>query len=323
MASEPNWQLALPIIEPLITPLGVQEWFVNPSFPLDVQFWVLNRERDIRLHRPSHFELTYMESGEVVYQLDRDRSLLRQGDLVVSNGNAYHRCCRTDTPKARRAVVMKFRSELILDGDLNGRDTKYLLPFALHSSGSLSIIPGTTGVPKRVFDLILQIHHAHSPEKRHQASMKTCLRLIVELLRNYYADVIPARTLNRVEGVLRDVQQVFHLVATRYQSGLTVDDAASLMGLTRWQFMHLFRAVTGQSFITYVNRYRIAKAQTLLVSTDRPIVEIGFEAGFCDQSYFGATFRRFLNTSPQAYRRLWTNQPAERTGEARSLTLHA
>jgi AraC-like DNA-binding protein len=304
MPSEPNWQLALPIIEPLITPLGVQEWFVNPSFPLDVRFWLLNRERDIRLHRPGHFELTYIESGEVVYQLEKDTSLLRQGDLVVSNGSAYHRCCRTDTPEARRAVVMKFRPELILDGNLNGHDTKYLLPFALHSSKSLSIIPGTRGVPKRVLDLILEIYHARPLEKCRQARMKTCLRLIVELLRNYYAEMIPARTLNRIEGVLHEVQQVFDLVATRYQSALTVDDAASLIGLTRWQFMHLFRAVTGQSFITYVNRHRIAKAQALLVSTDRPIVEISLEAGFCDQSYFSATFRRFLNTSPQAYRRL-------------------
>jgi hypothetical protein len=50
------------------------------------------------------------------------------------------------TPKARRTVVMKFRPELIHDGNLNGRDTKCLIPFALHSSKSLSIIPGTAGM---------------------------------------------------------------------------------------------------------------------------------------------------------------------------------
>lgn len=66
--------------------------------------------------------------------------------------------------------------------------------------------------------------------------------------------------------------------------------------------MNLFKEVTGQSFVAYLNGYRVTKAQGLLASTDKPIAEISLEAGFCTQSYFGMVFRRVTGVTPLAYR---------------------
>jgi transcriptional regulator GlxA family with amidase domain len=66
--------------------------------------------------------------------------------------------------------------------------------------------------------------------------------------------------------------------------------------------MHLFKVVTGQSFVAYLNRFRIARAQNLLTSTNKAIVEISLETGFCNQSYFGVIFRRIAGISPLEYR---------------------
>jgi len=41
--------------------------------------------------------------------------------------------------------------------------------------------------------------------------------------------------------------------------------------------MRFFKHVTGQSFVTYLNHFRIAKAQVVLANTDRPIAEISQE----------------------------------------------
>jgi AraC-like DNA-binding protein len=66
--------------------------------------------------------------------------------------------------------------------------------------------------------------------------------------------------------------------------------------------MNLFKEVTGQSFVTYLNGFRVAKAQGLLSTTDKPLSEISLEAGFCTQSYFGMVFRRVTGMTPLAYR---------------------
>jgi len=67
-------------------------------------------------------------------------------------------------------------------------------------------------------------------------------------------------------------------------------------------FRRAFKQVTGQSFVLYLNHFRIAKAQELLVSTDKSIAEVGMEVGFCDQSYFGLIFRRCTQMTPHFYR---------------------
>jgi AraC-like DNA-binding protein len=75
--------------------------------------------------------------------------------------------------------------------------------------------------------------------------------------------------------------------------------------------MYFFKRVTGQSFLAYLNRFRIAKAQSLLASTDSPISAVSQQIGFCDQSHFGVVFRKLVGMTPLAYRRRfgWNDQP--------------
>jgi transcriptional regulator GlxA family with amidase domain len=66
--------------------------------------------------------------------------------------------------------------------------------------------------------------------------------------------------------------------------------------------MRFFRQVTGQSFIAYLNQFRIARAEILLTSTTLSLAEISATTGFCDQSYFGLVFRRLMHCTPLQYR---------------------
>ena len=47
----------------------------------------------------------------------------------------------------------------------------------------------------------------------------------------------------------------------------------------------------------------IEKAQAMLGSTDMPLAQVSQEAGFCDQSYFGSVFLKFVGMTPLTYRR--------------------
>ncbi len=67
-------------------------------------------------------------------------------------------------------------------------------------------------------------------------------------------------------------------------------------------FMNLFKEATGQSFVSYLNNFRVNKARDLLVGTSKSIAEIGLETGFCNQSYFTAVFRRATGMTPLACR---------------------
>jgi AraC family transcriptional regulator len=67
-------------------------------------------------------------------------------------------------------------------------------------------------------------------------------------------------------------------------------------------FAHLFKHATGLAPHQYVSRRRIEQAKRLLANTDMPLIEIGPQVGYADQSHFTALFRRYVAMTPKTYR---------------------
>jgi AraC-like DNA-binding protein len=82
-----------------------------------------------------------------------------------------------------------------------------------------------------------------------------------------------------------------------------VREASRICGMSESHFMSLFKRVTGLSFVTYLNHFRIERAQALLEKTEESMADISQQVGFCDQSYFGTVFRRIVGMTPAIYRR--------------------
>jgi AraC-like DNA-binding protein len=93
-----------------------------------------------------------------------------------------------------------------------------------------------------------------------------------------------------------------------FNKRIMVKDAASMVRMSRSYFFRFFKQVTGQSFVAYLNRTRIAKAQELLASRDITIAEVSQEVGFCHQGYFGMVFHRLAHLTPLQYKRLAARQ---------------
>lgn len=64
-----------------------------------------------------------------------------------------------------------------------------------------------------------------------------------------------------------------------------------------------FKQVTGVNFVEYVAQTRFGTACDLLRTTDMPISEIAFAAGFQSLSQFNRVFKRLSGKSPTLYRR--------------------
>ena len=66
-------------------------------------------------------------------------------------------------------------------------------------------------------------------------------------------------------------------------------------------FTRFFRQATGQTFVAYLNGFRIEKARRLLAEGNKTIAEVSYEVGFCNQSYFGVVFRRLVHSAAHRY----------------------
>ncbi|QEH38673.1 Transposon Tn10 TetD protein [Aquisphaera giovannonii] len=77
---------------------------------------------------------------------------------------------------------------------------------------------------------------------------------------------------------------------------------AQVAGLSPYHFLRVFKRATGRSPHRYIIEQRVNRAADLLRDPRRTIVEVAYEVGFCSQSHLTVVFRRFMKTTPAAYR---------------------
>lgn len=122
----------------------------------------------------------------------------------------------------------------------------------------------------------------------------------------------------RVRGGLTgwQLKRVTEYIEARLADSITVEELATLAGLSTSQFGRAFRQSTGQPPHHWHLNARIRHAQALMLETDVPLVEIALAVGFADQSHFANTFARLSGSTPGAWRR------EQRLGQVRALATH-
>lgn len=99
----------------------------------------------------------------------------------------------------------------------------------------------------------------------------------------------------RVHATLKFIEDNLH-------KPLGVPELAWHAGMSRVKFTRAFKSFVGLSPHRFVLERRVAKARRLLSSTQRSLTEIAYAAGFSSQSHMTSTFRRYVGTTPRAYR---------------------
>ena len=97
-------------------------------------------------------------------------------------------------------------------------------------------------------------------------------------------------------------QQVTLYIQKNYDKDLHNGEIAAEFGYHPFYLNRVFREEMGQTIHQALLGERVRIAKKLLLNTDLPIEQIADEAGFCDRSQFGVTFKRATGYSPAAYR---------------------
>jgi AraC-like DNA-binding protein len=303
-----SWENAFSLIDPQINAEGVHVWPFDPAFPLDVRFYVWDKRHHIRMNRHDYFELFYLQAGELICRIQDREFQMRSGDLAVISSTQYHTMRWPEKKKNAgqiKAATLYFLPDLIRASDASGEDAEYLAPFLMQDASFPHVIEGKTRVPTQVFDLIRRTHKEMPADTvRARLTLKTYLKMILILLVNHYADRQgTVETFNRKQRAIEQLAPLFDFLEVNYKEPVSVATAAEVLHLSESHFMRLFKQVTGQSFVNYLNHFRVAKAEHLLATTDLSVSEISQAVGFCDQSYFGLVFRSFVHLTPLQYKR--------------------
>lgn len=137
-------------------------------------------------------------------------------------------------------------------------------------------------------------------EFRHKDS-DSLLEIEGAVLRLVLADERNAMRSEPIPRWLLRIREMLHEEPNRRRSLI---DLSRDVGRHPVQISRQFHQHFGCTLSEYMQRIRVARAQSLLSSPDLEISEIALASGFCDQSHFTTIFRRITGMPPHRYRLL-------------------
>lgn len=101
------------------------------------------------------------------------------------------------------------------------------------------------------------------------------------------------------------IREALQYIHAHFEEKLSLGDVARRVYINTQYFSRVFKRETGVTFTEYLNSLRIQAACRLLAATNYPAYRVANECGFSDPSYFNRVFLRYMEMTPQKYRRLY------------------
>jgi len=98
------------------------------------------------------------------------------------------------------------------------------------------------------------------------------------------------------------VAQALRYIWDHYTLNIGPDDVAAFCGTPRRSLDRVFKQYLGKTLGKEIMRQRLASAETLLIESDMPAVDIAARVGFSTPQYFNFQFKKHLGRTPRRYR---------------------
>jgi AraC-like DNA-binding protein len=105
------------------------------------------------------------------------------------------------------------------------------------------------------------------------------------------------------------INRVLAYICAHFDRVIHTEDLAALVRLSPFHFCRVFHATFGAPPHRHISRTRVECAKLLMRDTSIPLGQIAAECGMADQAHFNKLFRRFVGTSPGAWRRGHCHDP--------------
>ena len=114
--------------------------------------------------------------------------------------------------------------------------------------------------------------------------------------------LIPAQRLSTREELYRRLHRARDYLSACYSQPVTVSLAAKAAHLSPYHFHRMFKLAFGKTPMQYLQECRLARARTLLVTTEEPVTSICSLVGFESLGSFSWLFRKTHGVSPREFR---------------------
>ena len=275
------------------------------SFPFQIYPALDGSEADdsdfIPYHWHPELEIITVDAGRVSLTIADHIYEGTRGDVFFVAGEELHEIRAAGRENQFRSFV--FAADFLQFARTDQTETELLAPLAEGRLRFATCLRAGAPGQREVRTLLAQIVQAcQTPRLGSQLAVKAALLGIVAVCAR--SGLIEGRQMRpNADYNARQLKGIVGYLGEHFAEPLTLSAVAAQFGLSPQYFSTFFRENFGRTFTQHVNSLRIEQAARLLRETDLPVMEIAFNVGFDNFSYFIKRFREVYGVSPSHYRK--------------------
>lgn len=117
--------------------------------------------------------------------------------------------------------------------------------------------------------------------------------------------------MEHIEQKKEIVKKVLNYIEDNIEKEINVDKIAENAGYSKFYLHRIFSECTGTTIYKYLQSRRLTIAAEKLVTTNEPIAQIAYEAGYDSQQAFSLAFKQLYVYPPKIYRSIGVFAPKQ------------
>ncbi len=275
-----------------------------------IRRYLLKEGQGTPYHRHEYLQINYICKGSGRHSISQGEFDICKGDIFVIPPNVPH-AISSPIQGEIEIIEFEFLPTFINESFSDFKDVKSFLDFAyiepfLVVENQVKPRLNLTGEVQSEVERILWEGLQEFEEKKQGFELlikSLLLKLLVIVGRAFTAHLNEEGTSVIYRRYREDIFGALRYIDEHYNEKLSVPDVAQLFALSPSYFRYLFKSITMQTFVEYLNNIRVIKACELLCTTGKRVLDISLDTGFNNIKHFNEVFKQATGLTPLQYRR--------------------
>lgn len=237
-------------------------------------------------------------SGCMDYRIGGATVHINEGDGLVVNSGRIHSGFSAAREECDFICVLLNPLLLCVTREVESR---FVAPLTDASGFDYLYLDKNTGWQRGIIDKIKEIVSWQGKE----TGILRMQSLFFSVLADICENAAPERREQRRNAPLKinALKSMLSFGQEKYGERISLADIAAAGNVCKSKCCAIFREQLRKSPVEYLNEYRLNKSVELLTNTDKSILEIAYDTGFSNSSYFTEIFGGRFGCTPSQYRK--------------------
>ena len=262
----------------------------------NMRIWYNNRSEDYPVHRHSCLEITIPIEKSYTYIFDDRTIILKEKEILMVPPDMLHKIAGT---RSGIRFIYLFNIDF-LQGLFDYSEFQKLI------KEPLLITPDThPDIYSLIFEKFMEINDLYffySTTVKEISIFGKLMDVFGMLMKKDYSDSLAVIQNDKQREVYIKFKTLAEWLAMHSSENISMDEAATHVGYSKFHFARLFKEYTGMTFNDYQTTLKLKEVERQLADTDLQISDIAMSCGFNNLTSLSRCFKKQYGCSPSQFR---------------------